>query len=65
LTFKELYSVISQKIELFITTAMGTSHTPLFPSISGYGTDYGKSVYPIFMNPGKNIPGSYLKIGHE
>jgi hypothetical protein len=65
LTFKEPYSVISQKIEIFITTAMAISNPKLVPSSSGYGTNYGKRVYPVFMIPGKNIPGSYLKISHE
>jgi hypothetical protein len=64
LTFKELHGVISQKIEFFITTAMGTSSPTLSPSSSGYNTDYGKRVYPAFMIPSKNIPESYLKIGH-
>jgi hypothetical protein len=64
LTFKELHGVISKKIEFFITTVTGTSSPTLSPSSSGYNTDYCERVYPAFMIPSKNIPGSCLKIGH-
>jgi hypothetical protein len=56
LTFNGLHGVISQKIEFFITSAMGTSSPTLYLSGSGYNIDYGKRVYPAFIIPSKNIP---------